>query len=97
MKALPKKCDANTIKMRQFKDLNKLELHDLFADINTYEFDLGIRIEEDPLNPQLTKSLAIAEESSSRKSSDYLGNDAMSLFVKKFENLTERIRIISKL
>ncbi|KZV58106.1 hypothetical protein F511_34618 [Dorcoceras hygrometricum] len=38
MRALPRECDVKTMAMRKFKDLNKLELHDLFANLKAYEF-----------------------------------------------------------
>ncbi|XP_073309953.1 uncharacterized protein [Primulina huaijiensis] len=47
MRALPREWDVKTIAMRESKDLNKLELHDLFADLKAYEFELAIRTEED--------------------------------------------------
>ncbi|XP_073019403.1 uncharacterized protein [Primulina eburnea] len=90
MRALPRECDVKTIAMRESKDLNKLELHDLFADLKAYEFELGIRTEEEPSTTQQTKALAAAtvtlpvEESTSKKSAEQLSNEAMSLFVKKF-------------
>ncbi|XP_073133790.1 uncharacterized protein [Henckelia pumila] len=45
MRALPREWDVKTIAMRESKDLSKLELHDLFADLKAYEFELGIRTE----------------------------------------------------
>ncbi|XP_073045749.1 uncharacterized protein [Primulina eburnea] len=45
MRALPREWDVKTIAMRESKDLNKLELHDFFADLKAYEFELGIRTE----------------------------------------------------
>ncbi|XP_073057207.1 uncharacterized protein [Primulina eburnea] len=91
MRALPREWDVKTIAMRESKDLNKLELHDLYADLKAYEFELGIRTEEEPSTTQQTKALAAAtvtlpvEESTSKKSTEQLSNEAMSLFVKKFE------------
>ncbi|XP_073016746.1 uncharacterized protein [Primulina eburnea] len=90
-RALPREWDVKTIAMRESKDLNKLELRDLFADLKAYEFELGIRTEEEPSTTQQTKALAAAtvtlpvEESTSKKSAEQLSNEAMSLFVKKFE------------
>ncbi|KZV39901.1 hypothetical protein F511_04541 [Dorcoceras hygrometricum] len=40
MRALPREWDVNTMAMRESKDLNKLELHDLFANLKDYEFEL---------------------------------------------------------
>ncbi|XP_075473884.1 uncharacterized protein LOC142504931 [Primulina tabacum] len=57
MRALPREWDVKTIAMRESKDLNKLELHDLFADLKAYEFELGIQTEEDPSTSQQTKAL----------------------------------------
>ncbi|XP_073122556.1 uncharacterized protein [Henckelia pumila] len=45
MRALPREWDVKTIAMRESKVLNKIELHDLFADLKVYEFELGLRIE----------------------------------------------------
>ncbi|XP_073016680.1 uncharacterized protein [Primulina eburnea] len=90
MRALPREWDVKTIAMRESKDLYKLELHDLFADLKAYEFELGIRTEEEPSTTQQTKALAAAtvtlpvEESTSKKSAEQLSNEAMSLFVNKF-------------
>ncbi|XP_073017771.1 uncharacterized protein [Primulina eburnea] len=96
MRALPREWDVKTIAMRESKDLNKLELHDLFADLKAYEFELGIRTEEDPSTSQQTKELPATivilpvEESSSKKSVEQLSNEAMSLFVKKFSKFMRK-------
>ncbi|XP_073031139.1 uncharacterized protein [Primulina eburnea] len=42
--------DVKTIAIRESKYLNKLELHDLFADLKAYEFEFGIRIEEETIH-----------------------------------------------
>ncbi|KZV48376.1 hypothetical protein F511_37787 [Dorcoceras hygrometricum] len=44
--------------MRESTDLNKLELHDLFANIKAYEFELETRAEAAPSTSQPTKALA---------------------------------------
>ncbi|XP_073279543.1 uncharacterized protein [Primulina huaijiensis] len=41
MRALPREWDVKTMAMRVSKYLNKLELHDLFADLKSYEFELN--------------------------------------------------------
>ncbi|KZV20393.1 hypothetical protein F511_31419 [Dorcoceras hygrometricum] len=43
MRALPREWDVKTMAMRESKDLNKLELHDLFANLKAYEFELETR------------------------------------------------------
>ena len=43
MRAMPKEWDIKTMAMRESKDLNKLELHDLFADLKAYEFEINSR------------------------------------------------------
>ncbi|XP_073138494.1 uncharacterized protein [Henckelia pumila] len=53
---LPKEWDVKTMAMRESKDLKKLELHDLFADLKAYEFKLKTR-EKDQSASQLTKAL----------------------------------------
>ncbi|XP_075483738.1 uncharacterized protein LOC142523890 [Primulina tabacum] len=96
MRALPRECDVKTIAMRESKDLNKLELHDMFADLKAYEFELGIRNKDEPSKTQQTKALAAAtvtlpvEESTSKKSAEQLSNEAMSLFVKKFSKFMRK-------
>ncbi|XP_073030753.1 uncharacterized protein [Primulina eburnea] len=83
MRALPREWDVKTIAMQETKDLNKLELHDLFANLKAYEFELGIRIEEEPSTSQQTKALVAStvnlpvEESTSNKSAEKLSNEAM--------------------
>ncbi|XP_073133548.1 uncharacterized protein [Henckelia pumila] len=57
IRGLPKEWDVKTMAMRESKDLNKLELHDLFADLKAYEFELKTQ-EEDQSTSQLTKALA---------------------------------------
>ncbi|XP_073121261.1 uncharacterized protein [Henckelia pumila] len=72
--------------MRESKYLNKLELHDLFADLKAYEFELQTR-EKDQSTSQLTKALTavkIESPAQSKKTAEQLSSDAMSLFVKKF-------------
>ncbi|KZV39458.1 hypothetical protein F511_42276 [Dorcoceras hygrometricum] len=44
--------------MRESKDLNKMELHDLFANIKAYEFELETRAESEPSTSQPTRALA---------------------------------------
>ncbi|KZV47709.1 hypothetical protein F511_19422 [Dorcoceras hygrometricum] len=58
MRALPREWDVKTMAMREFKDLNKLELHDLFANLKAYEFELETRAEAGPSTSQPTKALA---------------------------------------
>ncbi|XP_075504538.1 uncharacterized protein LOC142541977 [Primulina tabacum] len=96
MRALPREWDVKTIAMRESKDLNNLELHDLFADLKTFEFELGIRTEEETSTSQQTKTLAATtvtlpiEESTSKKSAEQLSNEAMSLFVKIFSKFMRK-------
>ncbi|KZV34517.1 hypothetical protein F511_21754 [Dorcoceras hygrometricum] len=88
MRALPREWDVKTMAMRESKDLNKLELHDLFANLKAYEFELETRSEAGPSTSQPTKALAATTSEqcspSTSKSTEQLSNDAMSLFVKKF-------------
>ncbi|XP_073137181.1 uncharacterized protein [Henckelia pumila] len=92
IRGLLKEWDVKTIAMRESKDLNKLELHDLFADLKAYEFELQTR-EEDQSTSQLTKALTavkIKSPAKSEKSTEQLSSDAMSLFVKKFGKFIRR-------
>ncbi|KZV20390.1 hypothetical protein F511_31416 [Dorcoceras hygrometricum] len=75
-----------TMAMRESKDLNKLQLHDLFANLKAYEFELETRSDAEPSTSQPTKALAalVSEQISPRKTAEQLSNDVMSLFVKKF-------------
>ncbi|KZV25262.1 hypothetical protein F511_12498 [Dorcoceras hygrometricum] len=57
MRALPREWDVKTMAMRDSKDLNKLELHDLFANLKAYEFELETKSEA-PSTSQPTKALA---------------------------------------
>ncbi|KZV42872.1 hypothetical protein F511_17476, partial [Dorcoceras hygrometricum] len=58
MRELPKEWDVNTMAMRDSKDLNKLELHDLFSNLKAFEFELETRAESEPSTSQRTTSLA---------------------------------------
>ncbi|XP_073129611.1 uncharacterized protein [Henckelia pumila] len=89
MRALPREWDVKTIAMRESKDLNKLELHDLFADLKAYEFELGIRTEEEPLASNPTKALTTTIlsqpiEDTTKKTAEQMSGEAMSLFIKRF-------------
>ncbi|KZV16981.1 hypothetical protein F511_28395 [Dorcoceras hygrometricum] len=66
MRALPREWDVKTMAMRESKDLNKLELHDLFANLKAYDFELETRSEAGPSTSQPTKALGatISEQSS---------------------------------
>ncbi|KZV49731.1 hypothetical protein F511_23349 [Dorcoceras hygrometricum] len=92
MRALPREWDVKTMAMRESKDLNKLELHDLFVNLKAYEFELETRSEAGPSTSQPTKALeaTTSEQRSRIKSVDKLSNDAMSLFVKKFGKFLRR-------
>ena len=46
MRALPREWDIKTMAMRESKNLNRLELHELFADLKAYEFEMNSRNEE---------------------------------------------------
>ncbi|KZV17004.1 hypothetical protein F511_26888 [Dorcoceras hygrometricum] len=69
MRALPREWDVKTMAMRESKDLNKLELHDLFANLKAYEFELETRAEAGPSTSQPTKALA-ATASTEQTASD---------------------------
>ncbi|KZV26668.1 hypothetical protein F511_34430 [Dorcoceras hygrometricum] len=88
MRALPREWDVKTMAMQESKDLNKLELHDLFANLKAYEFELETRSEAGPSTTQPTKALVATTPEqcspSTSKTADQLSNDVMSLFVKKF-------------
>ncbi|KZV36305.1 hypothetical protein F511_21418 [Dorcoceras hygrometricum] len=84
MRALPREWDVKTMAMRESKDLNKLELHDLFANLKAYEFELETRSEA-PSTSQLTKALATTTSEQCSPS-----NDVMSFFVMKFGKFMRR-------
>ncbi|KZV56922.1 hypothetical protein F511_18934 [Dorcoceras hygrometricum] len=94
MRALPREWDMKTMAMRESKDLNKLELHDLFANVRAYEFELETRAEAGPSTSQPTKALAATTTKqcspSTSKTADQLSDDVMSLFVKKFGKYLRR-------
>ena len=85
MKALPREWDIKTMAMRESKNLNTLELHDLFADLKAYEFEMKMRNEE--TSSTSTHALVSTESiqlSSAAKTADLISNEAMALFTKKF-------------
>ncbi|KZV50367.1 hypothetical protein F511_38299 [Dorcoceras hygrometricum] len=91
MRVLPREWDVKTMSMRESKDLNKLELHDLFANLKAYEFELETKYEA-PSTSQPTKALAAttSEQCSPSNIAEQRSNDAMSLFVKKFGKFLRR-------
>ncbi|XP_073064071.1 uncharacterized protein [Primulina eburnea] len=80
--------------MKELKDLNKIKLHDLFADLKAYEFELHTR-EGEPSTPSTTTALTavrLEPTGSAEKTTDQLSNDAMSLFIKKFGRFMRKNR-----
>ncbi|XP_047320473.1 uncharacterized protein LOC124924486 [Impatiens glandulifera] len=72
---------------RAFKDLNKIELYDLFADLKTYEFEINSKNEEESSTSIITQALVTVEETPAviaAKSVEQISDDDISLFVKKF-------------
>lgn len=57
MRGLSKEWDVKAMAMSESKNLHKLELHDLFADLKAYEFELQTR-EGEPQVPQITNVLS---------------------------------------
>ncbi|KZV56923.1 hypothetical protein F511_18935 [Dorcoceras hygrometricum] len=94
MRALPREWDVKTMAMRESKDLNQLELHDLFPNLKAYEFELETRAEAGPSTSQPMKALATATTEqcspSTSKTADQLSDYVMSLFVKKFGKFMRR-------
>ncbi|KZV56770.1 hypothetical protein F511_38105 [Dorcoceras hygrometricum] len=93
MRALPREWDVKKMTMRESKDLNKLELHDLFANLKAYEFELETRSEAGPSASQPTKAMAAttsAEPCSTSKTADQFSNEVISLFIKKFGKYLRR-------
>ncbi|KZV55573.1 hypothetical protein F511_12679 [Dorcoceras hygrometricum] len=89
MREHPKEWDVKTMAMRESKDLNKMELHDLFANLKAYEFELEMRSEVEPSTSQPTRALTptITEQSpcsTSSRSAEKMSKDAMALFIRKF-------------
>ncbi|KZV57139.1 hypothetical protein F511_41268 [Dorcoceras hygrometricum] len=70
MRALPREWDVKTMAMRESKDLNKLELHDLFANLKAYEFELETRSEAGPSTSQPKKALAAKHQQRAGTQSD---------------------------
>ena len=46
MRALPREWEIKTVAMKESRDLNKLEIHDFFADLKAYEFETNSKIVE---------------------------------------------------
>ncbi|KZV39395.1 hypothetical protein F511_42680 [Dorcoceras hygrometricum] len=94
MRSLPREWDVKAMAMRESKDLNKMELHDLFGNLNAYEFELETRAEAAPSTSQPTKALAATTteqcSQSTSKTADQLSDEVMSLFVKKFGKYLRR-------
>ena len=64
-----------------------MELHDLFADLKAYEFEINTRKEEESSTSTSTKALVTAEEPSAppaAKTANQITSDAMALFAKRF-------------
>ncbi|XP_047313880.1 uncharacterized protein LOC124917513 [Impatiens glandulifera] len=86
MRALPREWNIKTMAMWESKDLNKIKMYDLFADLKAYEFEINSRNEKKSSMAAITKSLVTTKETLSLvavKSLEQISDDAMSLFVKK--------------
>lgn len=95
LRKLPSEWDVKTIVMRE--DLNKLEPHDLFADLKACVW-IGNK-NWWWSNSKLNKALAatsIEPSVSKEKSAEQLSNNAMSLFVRNLANFSRRTKAISK-
>ncbi|XP_073298512.1 uncharacterized protein [Primulina huaijiensis] len=80
VRGLSKERDVKTMAIRESKDLNKVEFHDLFADLKAYEFEMQIR-EGEPSTPAATTALTAVKLEpigSVEISVDQLSNDAIS-------------------
>ena len=93
MRALPREWDIKTVAMKEIKDLNKLELHDLFVDLKAYEFEKNSRKEEEQSSSTSTKALVTAEEprastadQTSAKTADQISSNQMASFVEMIGN-----------
>lgn len=95
MRGLPKEWDVKTMAMRESKDLNQIELHDLFENLKAYEVELKIREGDEPTS-QVTKALSALKmepSGSNEKTAEQISSDAMAMFVKRFlENSLERTK-----
>lgn len=90
--------------MRESNDLSKLEIHDMFADLKAYEFELEVRSGEESSSSHPTKALTDADAdaviptvsitaptiSVPEKTSEKINSDDMSLFVKKFSKFMKK-------
>ena len=88
LRTLPKEWDIKAVAMREAKDLNNLELHDLFTDLKAYKCELKTRSEEavsyNPTHALMEKEQTEASTSTT-KMADQLSNEVMALFMKKFD------------
>ncbi|KZV28521.1 hypothetical protein F511_15601 [Dorcoceras hygrometricum] len=84
MRALIRECDVKMVAVQELENLNMLELHDWFVNLKAYGFELENILEGEPSTSQPTKILAVVEKKAI-KAVEQLSNDAMSLFLKKFE------------
>ncbi|XP_047331238.1 serine/threonine-protein kinase pakD-like [Impatiens glandulifera] len=79
--------------MRESKDINKIELYDLFANLKAYEFEINSMNEDESSMPAITKALVTTEKSptsTTTKSAEHICDDAISLFVKKFRKFMRK-------
>ena len=62
--------------MKESKDLNKIELHDFFADLKAYEFEKNSRKEEEEASTSAPTSTKPALVTSDEKSTQAAANTA---------------------
>ncbi|XP_047336921.1 probable linoleate 9S-lipoxygenase 5 [Impatiens glandulifera] len=87
MRALFREWDIKTMTMRESKDLNKIELYDLFTDLKVYEFEINSRNKEGTSTSITFQALVTAEEppvAIVAKSTKQINDDTMLRFVKSF-------------
>ncbi|XP_073282378.1 uncharacterized protein [Primulina huaijiensis] len=75
IRGLPKEWDVKTMAMRESNDLNKIELHDLFADLKAYEFELQTR-EGEPSTPAVTTVLTVVRPEPTESKSKWVETDS---------------------
>lgn len=101
MRALPREWDIKTMAMRESKDLNSLELHDLFSDLKAYEFEMNSRNEAEPSSSAVTAALVTKEVAApqaekpvatpeQKEAAKQISDEMMSLFVKRFGKFMRR-------
>ncbi|XP_047314555.1 uncharacterized protein LOC124918450 [Impatiens glandulifera] len=93
LRSLPSTWDIKTMVMRESNSLGQMKLHDVFEDLNAYEFEIRSRIEDESSTSNATIDLVTFVEPTVPapiKIAKQFTEDAMTMLARKFERFIKK-------